>query len=204
MNKNIPVYIKNRKVIETVIRIDHPQQVGFIAGTHLINCELLIMVPARGIIISNSIFENCHIVAKRKQHNHQWFSNSFLNCKFSGKFHGCEFGSRLKWSKDDNEGFVECCNFKDAELHYCSISNSVLNTNEFPPLPHFLILSPSDMGETYKFPKSDYWESERQTLLKRDNVNAHIYNWDILKIKESLPESDLAILLESPGIIYSR
>lgn len=178
MSNKKPIYIKDAKVVDTVIIIDHPQQVGFISKSLIKNCELIIAVPARGIIISNSTLENCHIVAKRKQVNHQWFSNSFIKCKFSGKFHGCEFGSRIKWEMDDNEGSIEDCNFVDTELHYCSVSNSVLSSNIFPTLPHFLILSPSECDESYRFPKGKYWEKRKKILIERDGVNAHIYNWD--------------------------
>jgi hypothetical protein len=107
-------------------------------------CTILLRTTSRGLIISRTRFENCEVVAKKKLSSFRWFNAFFTGCRFSGTFHGCDFGH----SPDDFEpaGGIECCDFSGAALDACRVLNADVETIQFPPWPCFTIIDPGRLA----------------------------------------------------------
>jgi hypothetical protein len=134
---------------------------SYFLGPNLVvhDCTVTLRTTVRGLIISQTQFVRCQIVAKKKLSNFRWFNAFFSECRFSGTFSGCDFGR----SPEDFEpgGGIENCDFSEATLDACRILNSDVQTIKFPPWPCFTIVNPGSHAERIN---AIQWPGKTRTL----------------------------------------
>lgn len=107
---------------------------------HLKHCELELRTDARALTITKVVIEASHISAAQKLSEFQWYYSWIKECRFTGKFSGCDFGH---WPEDDpSTGGIESCDFSGAILDGCRFLDCDASTLRFPKWPCFTILNP--------------------------------------------------------------
>lgn len=142
----------------------HPQLTTFVSGSKFVDCDVRINCSAGGIIISDSVFRNCTFTVKRRFSDHQFFQAGFEDCRFVGKYPGCEFGFRQLvfarqslFSRPPMQGYVRNCDFTQAELDMASFNATDLAGIRLPQWPHFLVRSASAFAKVPEFADDAQW-----------------------------------------------
>lgn len=134
---------QRKTVRDQAVSVGHATVTTFLMRSTFERCEILLACPASGIIVERCLFRDCTIVAKKAQHDHQFFTSTFEGCKFVGDFSGCEFGFRVALY-GRTRGTIADCDLREATLHYASFSNCDLASLWLPTWPHFTLLNPAE------------------------------------------------------------
>ena len=103
-------------------------------------CTVVLDLAASDLTVTDVTFSDCEIEAPRPFGPFWWYEATITDCRFSGRFDGCDFGRFLE--AFDVPGTIERCDFADAVLDGCRIVESDPSTLQFPPWPCFTILDP--------------------------------------------------------------
>jgi hypothetical protein len=169
--RTIGVHVSGQKLVW-----GHPSLWTFIADSSFTDCDITIACSARGIGLKDCLFRNCSILAQRPLSNAQWFDIAFEDCRFIGKYPGCEFGYRAPgYQADGQQGYVRGCDFSRAELSFVTINSSDVSTIALPPWPHFAVLRSAAFSEIPAFQSDSEWQllaglpwpEERKALVHR-------------------------------------
>jgi hypothetical protein len=107
------------------------------------NCEIILNVPARNLVIRQACFDSCTFEVKQELKNHQsWVYASIKGCRFKGRMSGCDFGHWPGYSEGAENGSIEDCDFSEARLDGCRFMGCEPATLRFPSWPCFTILDP--------------------------------------------------------------
>lgn len=186
-------FLKNSEIVGEPLTWGHPSEVTYVQDVKLIECEITLTCPGRGIIINDVEFHQCSVQAKRVFSNHQFFHASFFNCRFVGKFPGCEFGYRELFKSKSIKGEVIDCNFKAAELDMAAFNGVDMQRIELPRWPYFAILSPKAFTEIHEMADDPEWsleaklpwDSERTALVQLyRNTGRYAFNTPIEKARD--------------------
>lgn len=184
----------------------HPTLWAFISESSFTDCDITIACSARAIGIKDCVFRGCTIRTKRPLTNFQFFDVVFDECRFIGRYPGCEFGFRSPGYEDTHaRGYVRRCDFARAQLSLVTINSSEVATLTLPPWPHFALLGSSAFSEVPALATDSQWQllaslpwpAERTALVHR-YVHGGRHGF-------SLPEQDaLAALAGSRSIRIER
>jgi uncharacterized protein YjbI with pentapeptide repeats len=107
-------------------------------------CHLVLKVSARNLLIRRGTrFIDCHFEVKQELKNHQdWVFASLENCRFQGRFSGCDFGSWPGYAEGSEFGSITDCDFTQAQLNGCRFMGCDPRTLQLPRWPCFTILHP--------------------------------------------------------------
>lgn len=107
----------------------HPTLWTFISESSFTDCDITIACSARAIGIKDCVFRGCTIRTKRPLTNFQFFDVVFDECRFIGRYPGCEFGFRSPGYEDTHaRGYVRRCDFARAQLSLVTINSSEVAT----------------------------------------------------------------------------
>jgi len=93
-------------------------------------------------LILRSRFEDCEVIAVKRQRDSNFFTARFLNCRFKGVFSGIDFGRSHSIERDGDFGGIENCDFTAATLDGCRFVNADVSTLRLPAWPHAVLLDP--------------------------------------------------------------
>ncbi len=76
------------------------------------NCNVVLKVSARNLIIVGARFIDCTFEVKQELKNHpQWVKASLKGCCFKGRPTGCDFGHGPDYGTGWEHGAIEDCDF---------------------------------------------------------------------------------------------
>lgn len=107
------------------------------------DCTIVLSVPAKQFFTDRARFTHCTFEVKRELKNYQdWVFSSLKGCRFKGRLSGCDFGCWPGYSAGSEHGFIEDCDFSEAQMDGCRIMGCDPRTIQFPRWPCFTILDP--------------------------------------------------------------
>jgi hypothetical protein len=136
MSKFIKVAISDH-----LIRWGTSDEVHFIKQSTLQHCNVEIRTPGKYLVISDSNFTDCTVVARPRLTAYQFHGARFYRTTFRGRFRHCDFGAR----KEDERwqfGVVAESSFQDAILDNCTLFGGGIESITWPAWPHFVVLEP--------------------------------------------------------------
>lgn len=101
------------------------------------NCKLIIKVPWKGLVVAKTRLIGCSIEVSRVLKEFGWDSAILRDCKFKGRFVGCDFGSTPLRPED---GAISNCDFTEARLDWCRFVGCDVSCLRFPLWPCVTIL----------------------------------------------------------------
>ncbi|MBM7118965.1 hypothetical protein [Archangium primigenium] len=111
------------------------------ANLTLINCTLILKVPARNLFIDAVRFIDCTFEVKQELKNFQeWIGASLKGCRFKGRLCGNSFGHWPGYAKGYEHGAIEDCDFTEARLDDCRFMGCDPDTLRLPGWPHFTVV----------------------------------------------------------------
>ena len=165
------------------------------------DCKINIQTSARGLIINQVQFLNCHIQVRKKLTNFQdWCCAVLKGCKFTGVFSSNDFGF---FEEYDSHGAISDCDFSDAILDGCRFFSTDIDSIVLPPWPSFTILNPSihkSELDAIKWPDNSRYFVE--TLVSSPKQTTAVVDSAKLIAKElGLSEAALKALLSDQSFI---
>jgi hypothetical protein len=134
------IQFRDRTIENETIRVGKDDAYYFGPNLHLKNCELRLRTNARALTVNKAVIEACHINAVQKLSEFRWYYSMIKECRFTGKFSGCDFGH---WPDDDpSTGGIDSCDFSNSMLDGCRFLDCDASTLRFPKWPCFTILDP--------------------------------------------------------------
>jgi hypothetical protein len=147
------------------------------------DCELRIARTTRQSMDFEATFITSEVRPRSALTNKTMTQATFRNCRFFGRYNGCEFGKKLS----NDVGHIDDCDFSQAKLHLTAFYETELDQLRLPDWPHIFLVSDD----------SSNW---------RDDL-APVQLPPVLETLRALPQSDLkskrsvlAVLLPELGI----
>lgn len=152
------------------------------------DCELRVLSATRQSLDFDATFIDCDIRASKPLNNRQLARSSFIDCRFSGQFSGCEFGPKFRGSP----GRVENCDFSGTRLAMTEFFNCGVESLCWPDWPHIHLLYGEDLSWTEQLPE----ESLPQRLLSLIRLPRHesVTPRSILSVHLSSDDCDLELV----------
>lgn len=107
------------------------------SGAVFRNCELRIVKTTRQHMDFDASFIRSEVRPKVAVRNKQMTNTRFLECKFFGRYIGCEFGPKFQ----EDGGHVESCDFSAARLHLTAFYGCSLGQVHLPDWPHIYLVN---------------------------------------------------------------
>jgi len=133
---------RNQRFFGEALVWGHPRLTTNVFGCTFEQCHITVACPSQGLMLGDSVFRHCTIVASRPHKDHQFFDVGFENCSFHGRYPGCEFGFREP-SIGQLRGYVTHSNFRAAQLDMVAINSSDPASLLFPAWPHIVLVDPA-------------------------------------------------------------
>jgi hypothetical protein len=150
--------ITDQSLTGATLEWGHPELTTSVHHSQFTNCDITINCAARGILISDSVFENCSIRVTKLFKDYQFFRVGFECCHFIGNYSGCEFGFRNALApRRAMHGYVRNCDFFKASLDLVAFNGADFAGLHLPPWPHFLVKSPIALASVKKLADDPEW-----------------------------------------------
>ncbi|ATB30184.1 hypothetical protein [Melittangium boletus] len=204
------VCIEDKKIHNERLELTDNNALYFVGpNLELRECTLVLKVTARRLHIRGARFIDCTIEMKQALKSHSdWRTATLKGCRFKGKMSGCDFGHSPEWasSMSFGEGFIEDCDFTEAQLDGCRFLGCDPSTLRFPKWPCFTILDP--IGRSQELARMP-WPGNISPIVMEGNAQdpsatvAVTYHAPTLaKECGTTPEAILAVLKTCEGVIY--
>ena len=134
------IQFSDREIVNEQLVLDSRTELYYLGhDLTLRNCTLVLKVPARALVITQTRFIDCTIHVKQELKNFGWENALLQGCKFTGRLSGNDFGH---WPDSPRLGHIQDCDFSAAQLDACRFLECDTQTLRFPPWPCFTLLEP--------------------------------------------------------------
>lgn len=134
------IQFSDQEISNERLVLDSPTELYYLGhNLTLRNCNLVVKVSARALVIAQARLIDCTIEVKRDLKNFRWQSVFLKGCRFKGRLIGNDFG---EWPSAPGQGGIEHCDFSEAHLDATRFLSCDVRTLRFPPWPCFTIFDP--------------------------------------------------------------
>jgi hypothetical protein len=132
------IQFSDREIVNELLVLDSKTELYYLGhDLTLRQCTLVLQVPARALVITQTRLIDCTIHVKQELKNFRWYKNFLKGCRFTGRLSGNDFGRN---PYPPPEGGIEDCDFSAAQLDGCRFLACDTNTLRFPSWPCFTFL----------------------------------------------------------------
>jgi hypothetical protein len=133
--------ISDQTITGETIELKNSDDISYLGyDLKLVNCTLDIKASARNIVITQTEFLGCTIIAK-KLSKFNWDRVKIDNCRFIGVFSENNFGDSRANGKHPT--IIKNCDFSSAKLESTRFFDIDMETIKLPDGQHFSILNPT-------------------------------------------------------------
>lgn len=134
------IRFSGRELVNEQLVLDSKTELYYLGhDLTLRQCTLVLKVPARALVITQTRLIDCTIHVKQELNNFRWYKNFLKGCRFTGRLSGNDFGRN---PYPPPEGGIEDCDFSAAVLDGCRFLGCDTSTLRFPSWPCFTLLNP--------------------------------------------------------------
>jgi hypothetical protein len=198
------IQFSDREIANEQLVLDSKSELYYLGhDLTLRQCTLVLKVPARALVITQTRLIDCTIHVNQELKNFRWYKNVLKGCRFTGRLTGNDFGRN---PDPHPEGGIEDCDFSAAQLDGCRFLDCAPNTLRFPAWPCFTLLDtfqrarelgaapwPGDIGSIVM---SDFDQDPPRTVAVTYSATA------LAKRYGTTPEAIRATLEKLDGVVF--
>jgi hypothetical protein len=198
------IQFSDREIVNERLVLDSKTELYYLGhDLTLRQCTLVLKVPSRALVITQTRLIDCTIHVKQELKNFRWYKNVLQGCRFTGRLSGNDFGRK---PHPPPEGSLQDCDFSAAQLDGCRFLACDTSTLRFPSWPCFTLLNtiqrarelsaapwPGDVGPIVM---SDFDQDPSTTVAVTYSATA------LAKRYGTTPEDIKATLEKLDGVVY--
>jgi hypothetical protein len=131
------ITFRNREIANEQLVLDSRTALYYLGpALTLRNCTLVVKVPAKALVVTQTRLIDCTIEVARVLKNFQWDHAHLIGCRFKGRFVGNDFG---EWPSSPNQASMVDCDFNSAHVDQTRFLGCDTRTLRFPRWPCFTL-----------------------------------------------------------------
>jgi uncharacterized protein YjbI with pentapeptide repeats len=129
----------DQTITKNVIELNDSEMNYLGHNLKLISCTINILAKAQNVIVSQSDFTDCTIIAKNLK-SFDWRRVKLVNCFFAGTFYENNFGNSL--IEGEYPTVIKNCDFSHAKIDSARFYDVDMKTIKLPTEPFVTIFEP--------------------------------------------------------------